>query len=103
MGHDCELGLDVRVVFEDDCAGLRVVEAGFGEFYLLGGTDVDVGNLAVGLNGNGKHVISYSLNIDSHHSFILLDGLGCVLYLNQLLRLLRDDSTLRRDFELILE
>ena len=52
MGHDCELGLDVRVVFEDDCAGLRVVEAGFGKFYLLGGTDVDVGNLAVGLNGN---------------------------------------------------
>lgn len=91
------------MIFEDDCAGLWVVEAGFSEFYLFRGTDVDMWNLAIGLNGNRKHVVSNSLDIDSHDSLILLDRLRCELNLNQLLRLLRDDSTLRRDFKLILK
>lgn len=67
------------MIFEDYCASFRVVEASFSEFYLLGGTDVDMGNLTVGLNGNGKHIIANSFNIDSHHSFVLLDRLRCEL------------------------
>lgn len=61
------------MIFEDDRAGFWVVEAGLGEFYFFGGTDVNMWNLAVGLNGNGKHIISNSLNVNRHHSLIFLD------------------------------
>jgi hypothetical protein len=62
-----------------------------------------MGHLAVSFDGHRKHIVAHSLNIDSHHSLILLDGLGRKLNLDEPLRFLRDNPTLRTNLELILQ
>ena len=103
LRNNCKFGFNIWMIFEDDSSSFRIVETGFSKLYFFCRADINLRNLTISFDGDRKHIISNSLDINCHDSFIFFNGFRSELYFNQFLWFLRNDSTLRIYLELILK
>ncbi len=91
------------MVLEDDCPSFRIVKASFSELHFFSWTDIHMRNLTVCFYRHWKHVVSYTLYVNCHHSFVLFNRFWSKLNFYQFFTFFRNYTALRSYSELVLQ